>query len=256
MSPSESTVPKADVLEVDGFRLRFWEQGTGDPIVAIHGGDGPDPGDEATALLARRRRVLMLEMPGWGEESNERTQSLQEMASVVSEAARALDLGPFALLGTSIGGAVAAWVALTSGLPITHLVLEAPAAFRAGGSEWDGRPPQPSDFNVRPEKQRERSIPPRIMQFMMKMAPPGVNDEDLANRLRDLSVPLLALWGDQDRLVPPDRFQDYYLVAPLSKVVRFAEAGHDLKGDRPEEFANLVEGFLAHGLDSVAGEVP
>ena len=61
-----------DYVEADGFRVRYKAAGQGEPIVVLHGGGGIKhyPSHD---LLARTRRVILMEAPGFGRSlANER----------------------------------------------------------------------------------------------------------------------------------------------------------------------------------------
>ncbi len=62
-------------VEADGFTIRYWEEGEGDPVVVLHGAGGPVP-SVALDLLSAQNRILLFELPGWGEQPNDRSQSL------------------------------------------------------------------------------------------------------------------------------------------------------------------------------------
>src|SRR2546430_2576287 len=77
---------KEGFVEADGFRIRYLESGSGDAHVIIHGGGGVQQyysHDE----LAKKRRVVLLEVPGFGNSpANDRTQSMAELGNTMAEA--------------------------------------------------------------------------------------------------------------------------------------------------------------------------
>src|SRR5262245_19772016 len=90
-------------VEADGFTIRYFEAGEGDPLVVLHGAGGLQF-SPALDLLAGRLRVILLEMPGFGDQPNDRHNSLAELAATIHLATRALGLDRFHLLGHSFGG--------------------------------------------------------------------------------------------------------------------------------------------------------
>jgi pimeloyl-ACP methyl ester carboxylesterase len=253
-SPTGSAAFTTATVRADGFDVSYAEAGSGPNLVMIHGGDGLNVQDDVYGLLAKNFRVIALEMPGWGSVPNTRTKTLKEMGGTIAAAIAALGLDPVVLVGTSIGAPVALWAALGWGAPASHLVLESPAAFRAGGPERSG-PPDPSVFNFQPSRQRERHLEPRVMQFMMSIGPHGVNDPELAEALAGSDIPVLTVFGEHEQMFPPAIFAQHYEKAPRSKVVVVDAAAHDMKGDRPEVFASLVRTFVDGGLDAVPDRV-
>src|SRR5262249_60515767 len=75
------------------------------------------------------------EMLGFGTAENQRTQSIQDLATTMAVAVEALGLTQINLMGTSFGGAVACWMAVQRQDLVAALVLEAPSGIRPEGSE-------------------------------------------------------------------------------------------------------------------------
>jgi pimeloyl-ACP methyl ester carboxylesterase len=87
----------------DGFDVRYMDDGEGPPLVCFHGAGGLrlSRGHE---LLARTRRVIAFEAPGFGESAaNGRSGSLRDLAATMLAAIDAVGLERFALWGTSFG---------------------------------------------------------------------------------------------------------------------------------------------------------
>ncbi len=110
-------------VEADGVRIRYMEAGQGAPLVHLHGAGGLRL-TPAHDLLARHFRVVVFEMPGFG-------QSPETMALAIKN----LGLDTFNLMGTSFGGKTALWLALQAPERVLALVLEAPAAIRQEDAE-------------------------------------------------------------------------------------------------------------------------
>jgi 3-oxoadipate enol-lactonase len=107
----------------DGTRVRI--EGSGPDLVLIHG-VGMDLGmwDLVAQALRRQHRVIRYDMQGHGGSAKPR--GPYRLADFVAQLARltdALDLGPFALVGFSMGGLVAQGFALSHPERLAHLVL-------------------------------------------------------------------------------------------------------------------------------------
>src|ERR1700749_4299037 len=99
-------------VSADGFDIRYLEGGEGPPLVCFHGAGGLRL-SRAQELLARTRRVIAFETPGFGESAaNQRSGSLRDLAGTMLAAADALGLDRFGLWGTSFGGKLALWLAV------------------------------------------------------------------------------------------------------------------------------------------------
>ena len=74
------------------------------------------------------------------------------------------------------------------------------------------------------------------------MGPPF--DAALADAVAALDVPVLVLYGTEDGLIPPATGRTYRTLIPRASYVLVYDAAHDLSGDRPESFADVVTDFL------------
>ncbi len=232
-------------VEADGFRIRYLAGGEGPPLVHLHGAGGLrlNPGHD---LLAQRFRVVAFEMPGFGAEENRRTSDMPELAATMAKAAQALGLQRFNLMGTSFGGKTSLFLALQSPELVRALVLEAPAAIRPLGM----RPPSgsPEEVARRLYAHPER-MPPlpnvdpaqalRIATLTQRLRGPD-RDADLEARMRGLTVPVLAVFGTRDNVIPPDLGHLYKDLIPDAHLVFVYDAGHSISAERPEAFVEVV----------------
>lgn len=242
-------------VEADGFTIRYFEAGEGEPLVVLHGAGGPRF-SLALDILANRFRVILFEMPGFGEEPNDRHQTLADMAATIDAATEALGLDTYHLLGTSFGGAVAVHVALDSPQRLATLVLEAPATFRIGSTP-PGPNMSPDDmrraFRRHPERVPAWELPdPAMMARLWPLTgrligPTPEYDEQLAGRLAECPVRTLVVFGDDDGITPAHNGRHFRRLMPNCSYVLVHQAAHDIQADRPEAFADLVGDFLARG---------
>ncbi|MCW8379692.1 alpha/beta fold hydrolase [Streptomyces justiciae] len=239
-------------VEADDFTIRYYEAGEGDPLVVLHGGGGPRF-SLALDLLARSFRVIMIELPGFGDEPNERTQTLAELAGTVDRTTRALGLDTYHLLGTSFGGFVATHVALDHPERLTTLVLEAPATFRVD-SVAPGPDMDPDElvraFRRHPEREPLVQLPDpatmaRTWPLVRRLvADTPEYDEELVRRLSECPVRTLVVFGTVDGITPSHNGRTFRRAMPNCGYTLIYDAAHDIQADRPEAFADLVGDFL------------
>jgi pimeloyl-ACP methyl ester carboxylesterase len=237
-------------VEADGFRIRYLEAGDGPPLVHLHGAGGLrlNPAHE---LLAKRHRVIALEMPGFGASpENTRTQDQAGLARTMAAAAAALGLDQFNLMGTSFGARTALWLASQAPERVAALALESPAAIRPAGS----RPPSGSPQEVarmlyaHPERMPALPAPdPEIQiktaRLLARLRGPD-RDAELEARLPGLATPTLVLFGTLDRLMPSELGRHYKALLPNCNLVLVYDAGHSTGAERPEAFVEVVDDFL------------
>ncbi|MDE0060260.1 MAG: alpha/beta fold hydrolase [Defluviicoccus sp.] len=236
-------------VEADGFRIRYREAGSGRPLVCLHGGGGLRL-SRAHDILARDRRVIAFEAPGFGNSPlNERSRNMGELAATMNLAVAALGIERYDLMGTSFGGKLALSMALERREPVGAVVLISPAAIRINPTPDIGphtlhrhpdspearRDPVPPDVHA-----RQRALSARLL------GPP--RDAAFENRLATLDVPVLALFGTEDTITPPEGARLYRQVLPDCHLMLVYDAAHAIDADRPEALAEVVGDFLArHG---------
>ena len=250
LSPDSPFVER--IVEVDGFQIRYWEAGSGPPLVCFHAAGGPRLG-RGHELLAERHRVVLFETPGFGWSAvNDRSSSVAELAQTMAAAVEKLGIERYNLWGTSFGGRLACWLAVQYPERLNALVLVAPAAIlpeghttRAGGVPLADRPKL---YFAHPERASGALIAdPEILAkqsaLLAKIRGPN-RDADLEGRLAGLDVPTLVLFGTEDRLIPSEMGRIYREIMPRCHLVIVYDAGHHIDADRPEAFASVVLDFL------------
>jgi pimeloyl-ACP methyl ester carboxylesterase len=247
-------------VEADGFRIRYLDAGAGPPLIHLHGAGGLGLG-RAHDLLAERFRVIAFEVPGFSAApANERSGSMAELARTMAQAAAALGLGRYSLMGTSFGGTLALWLAVQHPDRLDALVLESPTAIRPDG---DARPDPPPEqlaglLYAHPERQPPIRLDPAVLAkqtaLVARLRGPD-RDTDLEGRLGALHVPTLLLFGTLDRMIPASMGRVYRDRLANGHLVLVYDAGHAIAADRPEAFSRLVGDFLERREQFVVSRV-
>jgi pimeloyl-ACP methyl ester carboxylesterase len=235
-------------VEADGFRIRYLEAGAGLPMVMLHGGGGLAI-NRAHELLAERFRVIAFEVPGFGASPvNERSASMRELAHTMLAAIDGIGVEGFALVGTSFGGRLGAWLAIEAGDRVQALVLVAPAAIVLPGAQ------RSAPMVAHPERGRLPEADPAVVEKQQRlmqrvMGPP--RDDELEEGLRGVQAPTLVLFGTEDQVVPPAAGHIYTEIMPQCHFMLVYDAGHAIALDRPEALASLVGEFIERKSDFV-----
>jgi pimeloyl-ACP methyl ester carboxylesterase len=246
-------------VAADGFDVRLIEGGEGKPVVWIHGGGGLHM-NAAFERLAERHRLTAFEIPGFGSTpENTRTRNFDELAQTLGEAVAAAGVvTPYALMGTSFGGAGALHMALAFPERISALVLLAPAAFRPDG--WTGPAPENviSALYAHPERLPQRDPPdPSMMAKQSALLVRLLNTIDqpaLRERIQQVRIPTLVVFGTEDGMIPPEMGRVYRQHMPNCSFVLLYDAGHEFTTDRPEASAELIDDFLDRREAFVIGQ--
>lgn len=242
---------KEGFVEADGFRIRYKEAGEGEPLVHFHGGGGMQL-YTSHELLAQAHRVILFEVPGFGQSpANERSKSMAELASSMAQAVANLGIERYSVMGNSFGGKLALWLAVQYPERLKALVLVSPAVIRSETAP-SPRPSTPEErlrrLYAHPERQPVR--PPADAKVVAKqqalmqrlIGPP--RDEELESRMAGLEVPVLLVFGTLDQMTPADLGRLYCEKLPNCSFVIVYDAAHEVDADRPEAFVSLANDFL------------
>jgi pimeloyl-ACP methyl ester carboxylesterase len=262
---------------IDGVRTRYFLGGEGPPLTIVHGLGGAAVNFTKLApILARRRRVLIPDLPGHGlSEPFGHVEGLATYSRHVYKVAELEGMLPGAVLGYSMGGVVALRLAVEEPEDVTSLALVAPAGIVSTTRRaeiWLAvtaaiRPAQVmtrfrGTFARRP---RLRWLPfglwgaadppalepEAVLGFLegpsqhtdVQSAARALLGDDPRPDLDRVRCRTLLIWGARDRLVPLKDGFEYArrLRAPIRVL---PAAGHLVVGELPEACAAALEGFL------------
>lgn len=237
------------VVEADGFAVRYRRAGDGPVLCCLHGAGGlrVSRGHE---LLAERHSVIAFEVPGFGDSPvNDRSGSMRDLARTMRAAIGALGIDRTSLWGTSFGGKLALWLAAEAPELVEALVLASPAAIRPEGASLPTGAELFSLLYAHPERLAGGEPPPSAEVVAKQQAlaqrligPP--RDAELEEAMAGLEVPTLVLFGTEDRLTPPELGRHYPALLPNAYLVLVYDAAHAIDADRPEAFAAIVTDFV------------
>lgn len=242
-------------VEADGFRIRYREAGSGEPLVCLHGGGGLRLSG-THELLAQRRRVIAFEVPGFGRSpENDRSKTMDELARTMNAAIAALRLAHYSLLGISFGGKLSLAMAMAKPEPVASIVLLGPAAIRLEG----GAPPptrvSPEEAlkllyahpeRVGPQEPMTPETAAKNRKISERLVGPP-RDAPFEERMKSLQMPVLALFGTLDRVIPPEVAHLYKETLPSCHIIMVYDAAHAIDADRPEAAASVIDDFLTRG---------
>jgi pimeloyl-ACP methyl ester carboxylesterase len=268
---------------VDGQPVNVIELGEGPPLLFIHGLSGSWPNWlEQLAPFARERRVVTLDLPGFGHSPMPGEQiTISGYARLLDGLLGELGIDAAAVVGNSMGGFIGAELAIAYPQRVERLVLVSAAGLSTYG---DPRPTRALPLMRRGEqaiaataawlasKSDTVARRPRLRQLLLGFVTahpsrlpaalaaeqlrgagkPGflqglqaVIEYDVRERLPEIACPTLIVWGERDRLISvadADVFEQ--LIGDSRKVV-FADTGHMSMLERPDEFNALLREFLS-----------
>jgi pimeloyl-ACP methyl ester carboxylesterase len=251
---------------VDGYTIPYYEHGSGEPLVLIHGfGDSKLSFVQSAKWLAPKYRVILPEVPGFGDTVHDEKldYGIHAQAERFHKFFHQIGLQKFHIAGNSMGGHIAASYALkypedvisitlidAAGVKVNEGIPYQDADKPAGTPEefdkymdmvFVQKPPIPDSFKryFIAQAQKNFAWQNRIRGDIRKSPDAILND-----RLANIKTPTLVLWGDKDQLVELAVGEAYHAGIAGSKFVVFKDCGHSPQYERPQETARTITTFL------------
>lgn len=255
-------------------RVHYTDQGSGPPLILLHAnpGDGRDFAAIVPALSAFRR-VMALDWPGYGQSTLIRPPQDADvllLQAALREFIDVLGLDRPALLGNSVGGLVAARLALSEPSRVSALVLVGPGGFtphgvftrtfcRLQGSRWSLPTALFARAYLRRRNETVRAMLERAATDQSRVEQRELNralwrnflrsEADLRSAAAALEVPTLLIFGERDPAIPAHR--DGRVAAASIPQAEFVTlpCGHAPFAEMPEAFLTCATAFLGRRKD-------
>jgi pimeloyl-ACP methyl ester carboxylesterase len=243
--------------------LTIDEVGTGHPFLLLHGGAGPASFVPFASHLAGHRpaRALVPTHPGFnGTLRPADVADVRALADLYVALLDQLDLRDVTVVGNSIGGWVAAEIALLASPRVSSVVImnavgiavpDHPVAdfFALSLDELtDLSYHDPSRFRLDPATitEPQKAIMGANRQAIAVYAGQNMTDPTLAGRLANVTVPTLVLWGQSDGIVDPDYGQAYAAAISGARHQPLQQAGHLPQIETPAPALAAIWDFVDH----------
>ena len=245
--------------EARAIDVTVTESGAGHPFLLLHGGGGPQTVAAFAELLAQHARVITPTHPGFaGTARPDALASVRGLAALYVALLDELDLTDVTVAGNSIGGWIAAEMALLHSPRVSGVIL-----VDAAGLEVPGHPVA-DFFSLTLDQVAQLSYhDPVTFGVNLAAMPPAVRaampgnraslavyagttfvDPTLAGRLAGITIPTLVVWGDADRIVDPDYGRAYAAAIPGARFRLLAATGHLPQIETPDQLLADVTDFV------------
>ena len=273
-------------VTVGDKKIFVTEAGSGPAVVLLHGG-GPGASGVTNYsrnidALARRYRVLVPDMPGYGRSSKgiDKSDPFGCLADAMRGMLDELSISTAHLVGNSYGGAAALRLALDTPGRVGKLVLMGPGGIgttrglpTAGLTSllgyYGGSGPSREKLSafIRNYLVYEGdSVPDELinLRYAASIDPEVVADPPLSrpsgpfalrtlwrmdltrdSRLASLQTPTLILWGRDDKVNRPSGGPMLQNLMPNAELVMTSHTGHWMQWERADLFNQLVDEFLS-----------
>ncbi len=253
-------------LKTNRVPVRYYEGGTGKPLVFLHGAGGFIPTDTFLDKLSAKYHVYAPLLPGYGD--SEECPTLRDMLDFTLhtlDVVEALGLKDPILVGHSMGGMIAAEMAAVAHNDFTRLGLIASAGL------WMDQHPIPDLFAMLPYE-----MPPYLfhdveagtklmtagvaldnpewlkaflVQNARQMGMAGkilfpIPERGLSERLYRIKAKTLIVWGASDKLIPPIYGEAFKKAIKGAQLTTIPKAGHLVPLEQPDELVSAL-GYLS-----------
>lgn len=266
-------------LDLGGYRLHYLDAGQGPPVLLLHGfGDSVYSWrHNIKPLVQAGFRVVALDLPGLGESETPAgfAFTVEAVAAQITAFLDALNVDRVDVVGNSLGGNLALFLARYHPDRIRRIVLTGPACYPSCRHDilsalarspitaalvepilapWNFRlmirfcyddPDRVTDDNV-----SQRCLPlnrPDFRNNLIRLGGSYFSQGflDLSWSYHRIAIPVLAVWGEHDRIIRTDRnAQRLHQDIPGSRLVIMKQAGHLPHEEQPGGFNRLMLDFL------------
>jgi pimeloyl-ACP methyl ester carboxylesterase len=255
-------VASEEYLDFPGGRVHLFHGGDGPPLLFLHAAGGAGQWYEFHELLSRRFTVFAPDHPGFGgSDELPEVEGMDDLVYHYLDVIDRLGLHRPHVVGGSLGGWLAAELAVAAPHAIGSLVLLSPAGLRLPDH------PVTDLFLAKPEQVPGILFKDPAQAGVLFPAEPGVDDilaayrdmtafaryawvpflnnPKLERRLRRITAPTLVVWPSDDRVVPIAHGHRYAELIPGAEFAVVEDCGHAMYFERPKEFADVTADFLA-----------
>jgi pimeloyl-ACP methyl ester carboxylesterase len=266
-------------IDVVGAEVNYVEMGEGPPLLFVHGLSGAwQNWLENIPHFAKSHRVVALDLPGFGSSPMPPWEiSIPAYGRFLRDFCERLGIERCSLVGNSMGGFIATEVAITDPERVDDLVLVS-----AAGITWASARREPAAVIARmgraagplllrfhmqgirrprlrkgyfqgvfydPDAVRREVLWENIVPALQS---PGYYDAmttlwgyDIRDRLEEIEVPTLIVWGRNDRVVPVPAALSYKKrIGDNAELLIFDRCGHVPQMEHPARFNRVVGDFM------------
>ena len=247
-------------IDIDGLKVHYQEDGTGRPLILMHGwGCNVRTVASIAQTAARTHRVYSIDLPGFGETPEPpAVWGVEEYTRLIERFAAALGIVNPVLVGHSFGGRISILFASRNTADKVILVDAAGVkphrslrywfkvySFKTAKAVVGALLPRKKAAEVI-ERMRScrgsadyRQASPVMRSILAKCV-----NEDLCPVMPAIKAPTLLVWGEDDTATPLADAKKMERLIPGSGLVSFPHCGHYSFLDNPRQFAAVLNSFL------------
>ena len=268
-------------LAVDDLIIHYRDEGTGPTLVLLHGvASSLHTWDGWVERLAPHYRIIRIDLPGHGLTGNDPNVERYEIAYMVEKLEKflnKLNIDEVYLAGNSLGGYISWNYALHRPDRVKKMVLIDAAGFPQGMpfimsfaalpviGEVTGymMPKFIVNMNIKAAFGDDDKVTDELQQRYFDLTMRQGNREalvkvfrtmkeqsrnpHLGDRVKEIKIPTLLMWGDQDEWVPLEIMHQFAQALPNSQSIVYEGVGHMPMEELPSQTSRDAHGFFILG---------
>lgn len=244
-----------------GISLRYIEAGAeqeGLPILMLHGFQGgadlwlPHP----LPAMSQHFHVIAPDLPGFGDSGPLPSYGTEPYAVAMLAFMDALGHQRFNLMGHSLGAQIAITMSAMQPGRVNRLLVIDGSGLPQVGPRWLNPVRLLTDASA-----RHIRLYPKVFRLARKSR--ALRDglsilqhDHVTDRLRDVTMPTLVVWGSRDRVAPLEHGAFLVKHMPRARLAIIRGAGHMPFYEKPAQFMKLAGAFFSADQVEVSGGQP
>jgi pimeloyl-ACP methyl ester carboxylesterase len=244
----------------DGCRIRIMRGGEGPPLLYLHGARGLGAWAPFMEKLSAHFDVIAPDHPGFGgSDTPAWLDNVSDLAYFYLDVLAVMRLDRITVVGSSLGGWIAAEMAVRSTARLAALVLSCAAGIHVKGVAkgdiflWS---PEESARNMfhdqkfadamlaEPLSDEQQFVLMKNRLTTAKLGwQPRLHNPDLHKWLHRIDVPTLLIWGDDDKVIPPAHGPAFQKLIPGSRLEIMKDCGHIPQIERVDDWVAKIVAF-------------
>ena len=253
--------------KIDGSKIRYFEVGTSkETLLLLHGlGASAERWQEVIPLFAKKFRVIVPDLIGFGYSDKPMIDYTTDyFAEFVSKFVNEIGIKKMNIIGSSLGGQIAAESMINYDVNVKKLVLVSPSGVMKHSTPALNAyisaalyPNTDSALNAFQVMSGRKKIDEKIVSgFIERMQLPNAkmafmstllglsNSEAITEKLQLITIPTLIVWGENDPVIPIDYAQSFVSGINDCRFYKMTGCGHTPYVEKPKAFFQIVADFL------------
>ncbi len=255
------------VITLNGNKIRFVEEGNSKKnLLLIHGlGASAERWESVIPQFSKTYRVIVPDLIGFGQSDKPMVDYTPDyFITFIHDLLKKLEIDNLSIIGSSLGGQIAAEFTCQNTDLVEKLVLVSPSGIMKHSTPaLDAYvmaalyPSDNSASNAFQMMSGKKNIDEKTIKgFVMRMKLPnakmafmstllGLKDADLlSEKLVSIKSPTLIVWGENDPVIPVKYAQSFVSGIDDCRFVKMDDCGHTPYVESPDRFYKIVSEFL------------